>query len=102
MREVREGRALSTQAMKSLEEISTLVQDSSDLSAQISVAAREQAQVTTSLSESMQAIANVTHESAAGARGTSTAVKDLVSLSEQLIQAISRFRIDSAGLGRSP
>ncbi|MBN2369768.1 MAG: PAS domain-containing protein [Vicinamibacteria bacterium] len=94
MREVKTGRTLSDQAIDSLGEISGLVQDSASLSAQISSAAREQARVTTTVAGSMQSLANMTHESAAGASSTSTAVGDLVKLSEQLTTAISRFRID--------
>jgi PAS domain S-box-containing protein len=96
MREVKTGRALSGQAIDSLGEITALVQDSANLAAQISSAAREQAEVTKTVAGSMQSLANVTHESAAGANSTSTAVGDLVKLSEQLIAAISRFRIDHA------
>jgi PAS domain S-box-containing protein len=96
MLEVKNGRTLSNQAIESLGEISALVRDSADLSAQISSAAREQAEATTIVSGSMQSLANMTHESAAGAKSTSVAVSDLVKLSEQLTSAISRFRIDRA------
>ena len=92
--EVKEGRALSAQAIASLAEISSLVRDSAGLTEQISGAAREQASVTSTVVGSMQTIANVTHESAAGATSTTTAVQDLVRLSEQLTSAIARFRID--------
>jgi methyl-accepting chemotaxis protein len=46
----------------------------------------------------MQAIANVTHESSAGATEATKAVKDLVALSERLTAAISRLQIQ-AGQG---
>jgi methyl-accepting chemotaxis protein len=94
MREVRDGRALSEQARKSLQEISTLVQDSVSLALQISGASGEQAQVTKTVAEAMQTIANVTVESAASARETTRAVQDLVNLAERLTRAISRFKID--------
>ena len=97
LREVREGRTLSEQARQSLLQVSRLVEGSVNVALQISGASREQAQVTQTVSDSMQTIANVTTESAAGARETSKAVKDLVDLSERLISAISRFTVDSRG-----
>jgi len=93
MREVKEGRALSERARASLHEISTLVRDSAQLSMQIAGASREQAQATRHVAEAMQTISNITIESAAGANETNKAVQDLVSLSDQLNRAISRFKI---------
>jgi twitching motility protein PilJ len=92
MREVKQGRALSEQARGSLREVSTLVQDSVALASQISGASREQVQATTTVAEAMQTISNVSLESTAGADETTKAVGDLVRLSEQLNQAISRFK----------
>jgi methyl-accepting chemotaxis protein len=92
MREVKQGRALSEQARGSLREVSTLVQDSVALASQISGASREQVQATTTVAEAMQTISNVSLESTAGANETTKAVGDLVRLSEQLNQAISRFK----------
>ena len=63
------------------------------LASQISLASREQAQATLTVSGSMQSIASVTTESAAGARETSRAVEHLVRLSDELTEAIARFRI---------
>ena len=63
------------------------------LASQISLASREQAEVTHTVSESMQSIASITTESAAGARETSRAVEHLVTLSDDLTHAIARFRI---------
>jgi PAS domain S-box-containing protein len=93
VKEVKDGRALSAQAIESLGQIKALVRDSSLLSDQITLAAREQAAVTGTVVSSMQTIANVTQESAVGATSTSTAVQDLVRMSEQLMQAIARFRV---------
>jgi PAS domain S-box-containing protein len=94
MREVAEGRTLSEQARRSLRDISTLVQDSVSLAMLISTASGEQVQATKTVSDSMSSIAHVTTESAAGARESSRAVGHLVQLSEQLTEAIVRFRID--------
>jgi methyl-accepting chemotaxis protein len=95
MREVTEGRGLSEQARKSLHEISTLVQDSVSLAMLISTASGEQAQATTTVAHSMLSIADVTPESAAGARESTRAVEHLDQLSTQLTEAIGRFKIDS-------
>ncbi len=95
MHEVTEGRTLSEQARQSLQEISTLVQDSVSLAMMISTASSEQAQATKTVSDSMLSIANVTTQSAAGARESSRAVEHLVQLSQQLTEAIVRFKIDA-------
>ena len=98
MREVRDGRTLSDQARQSLREISTLVQDSVNLASQISGASGEQVKATKTVAEAMQTIADVTAQSAMGAKETTKAVQDLVQLSERLTHAISRFQIDRATL----
>jgi PAS domain S-box-containing protein len=104
VREVQEGRTLSARAIESLGEIRALVRESADLSAQISLASREQSVATGSVADSMQAIANMTHESAAAANSSSGAVQGLVALSEQLTAAIARFKLagDHAGSGSAP
>ncbi len=93
--EVQTGRELSERAQRSLKTIQGLVESSANLAGQISNATHEQVQVTQTVSQAMQAIANIAHESSAGAQETSKAVRDLVGLSEQLTQAISRFQIGS-------
>ena len=93
MDEVKTERGLSEQARNSLREIEALVASSVQLASQISLASREQAQVTHTVSESMQSIASITTESAAGARETSRAVEHLVKLSHELTEAIARFRV---------
>jgi methyl-accepting chemotaxis protein len=93
MREVKEGWALSEQARRSLGEISSLVQDSADVSVEIANASREQTRATHHVAKAMEAIANFTTESASGATETSRAVRDLVDLSAQLNEAMTRFKI---------
>jgi PAS domain S-box-containing protein len=92
MDEVQTERGLSEQARSSLQEIEALVAKSVQLASQISLASREQAHATHTVSESMQSIASITTQSAAGARETSRAVEHLVTLSDELTQAIARFR----------
>jgi len=91
--EVHSGHDLSKRAQQSLEEIRTLVQNAAALTDEISTASQEQATATQTFFESMQAIANVTEESAAGANETSRAVRDLASMSEQVINSISMFKM---------
>jgi len=74
------------------------VEQSVDSAEQIFQASREQTRATQTVSEAMQAIANVTQQSSAGSAETSKAVKDLVDLSEQLTQAISRFKIAATAI----
>ena len=95
MREVTEGRALSEQARKSLQEISTLVQDSVSLAMLISTASGEQAQATKTVSDSMHVDRQRHDRVRRGARESSRAVEHLVQLSTQLTEAIVRFKIDS-------
>jgi PAS domain S-box-containing protein len=95
MAEVKSGRDLSEQAQKSLKDIQALVEEAATLSGGISEASREQADVTQSVSLAMQTIANITHESAAGATQATRAVQDLVQFAEQLSRTLSRFTIDS-------
>jgi hypothetical protein len=52
------------------------------------------------VSKAEQAIVDVTEESSAGASETAGAVKDLVDLSEQLIKAVSRSKIEGRRPGR--
>jgi PAS domain S-box-containing protein len=94
MAAVKEGRALSEVAQKSLQEIQTLVHGTADLSGQISEASREQVKATQVVAQAMQTIATITHESAAGASQTSKAVNDLVKMADQLNETLQRFRID--------
>ncbi len=93
--EVKTERGLSEQARSSLQEIEALVAKSAQHASQISLASREQAQATDTVSQSMQSIASITTQSAAGARETSRAVEHLVLLSDQLTRAIARFRVIS-------
>ncbi len=93
MNEVKTERGLSEQARSSLQEIEALVAKSVQLASQISLASREQAQTTHTVAASMQSIASVTTESAAGARETSRAVEHLVKLSDELIAAVAKFRV---------
>jgi methyl-accepting chemotaxis protein len=94
MKQVKEGWALSEQARKSLGEISTLVQDSADVSLEIANSSREQTKATQQVADAMEMIANFTTESVTGATETSRAVQDLVDLSAALNAAMTRFKVE--------
>jgi twitching motility protein PilJ len=91
--EVRSGQELSARAQRSLAEIQALVEQSTDLSGQISGASKEQTRATRTVADAMQAIAGITDQSATASRETARSVRDLVSLSKDLNEAIGRFRI---------
>ncbi len=93
MSEVKQGLDLSQRVRAGLQEISTLVGRTTELTSEISGAAREQTHATQIVAHSMQTIANITQESAAGAAETSKAVRDLVSLAENLNRLLARFKI---------
>jgi PAS domain S-box-containing protein len=101
-REIAEGQELSKRARGSLGEIQALVERSADLSGQISGASTEQTKATHTVAEAMQEIAEVAERSASGSRETSKAVRHLVALSEQLAEAIGRFRTGAPGEGGRP
>jgi len=104
MDEVKAERGLSDKARSSLQEIEALVARSTELASRISLASSEQAKATHTVSESMQSIASITTQSAAGAREASRAVEHLVRLADELIQTIQRFRLadDPSNEGSDP
>ena len=93
IREVQAGRELSERAQQNLMAIQALVERSSAFSEQISNASIEQAQATQTVSQAMRTIATVTHESSAAASEAAKAVRDLVNLTDQVTQAVARFRV---------
>jgi PAS domain S-box-containing protein len=100
--EVAEGSLVATQASESLTDISTAVNLSADLIEEISAAADEQARVTRDLSGAMQTISSITIETSAGAHETAQTIQGMVTLSEQLNEAISKFRVVGEHEGSYP
>lgn len=100
--EVAEGSRVATQASESLTDISTAVNLSADLIEEISAAADEQARVTRDLSGAMQTISSITIETSAGAHETAQTIQGMVTLSEQLNEAISKFRVVGEQEGSYP
>ncbi|MEW6129848.1 MAG: PAS domain S-box protein [Acidobacteriota bacterium] len=91
--EVEDGSRVAEQASGALKDISAAVNLSADLIEEISTAADEQARVTRNLSSAMQTISSITIETSAGAHETAQTIQGMVTLSEQLNEAISRFRV---------
>jgi PAS domain S-box-containing protein len=94
MREVAAGSKMSEQASESLRNIFGVVKHSSDLIEEISASAEEQAKVTRNLAQAMQTISNITLETSGGAHQTAATLQGMVGLSEQLNDAISRFKVE--------
>jgi len=94
MKEVAAGSKMSEQASGSLRNIFGVVKHSSELIEEISASAEEQAKVTRNLAVAMQTISNITLETSGGAHETASTLQGMVGLSEQLNEAISRFKVE--------
>jgi PAS domain S-box-containing protein len=94
MKEVAAGSKMSEQASDSLRNIFSVVKHSSELIEEISASAEEQARVTRNLAHAMQTISNITLETSGGAHQTASTLQGMVGLSEQLNDAISRFKVE--------
>jgi PAS domain S-box-containing protein len=94
MKEVAAGGKMSEQASDSLRNIFGVVKHSSELIEEISASAEEQAKVTRNLAHAMQTISNITLETSGGAHQTAATLQGMVGLSEQLNDAISRFKVE--------
>lgn len=93
MAEVQGGGSLAEQARQSLQDISTVVRQSAELIEEISAASEEQARVTRNLAGAMQTISSITLQTSAGAHEAAQTIHGTVDLSDQLNQAISRFKV---------
>lgn len=94
IKEVAEGKEVAGQASEALKDISIAINKSSDLIEEISTAADEQARVTMNLASAMQTISSITIETSAGAHETAQTIRSMVYLSEQLNDAISKFKVN--------
>lgn len=102
MKEVETGGSLARETRVALQNISQVVRQSADLIEEISHASYEQAKMTRDVSIAMQTISSIALESSAGAQETTQTIQGLVELSEDLNQAISRFRLGDALLHTAP
>ncbi len=91
--EVKGGSSLAEEARQALEDISRVVRQSAELIEEITAASEEQARVTRNVAGAMQTVSTITLETSAGAHETAQTIQGMVELSDQLNQAISRFRV---------
>jgi twitching motility protein PilJ len=101
-KEVEIGAKLADQAGRALDAISTVVRQSAELVQEISLASKQQVRGTEGVANAMQIISNITRQTSQGARQTSRTVEQLVHMSEQLNEALSQFRVVSAGPNALP
>jgi len=98
-REVEVGAKLADQAGRALDAISSVVRQSAELVQEISLASKQQVRGTEGVANAMQIISNITRQTSQGARQTARTVEQMVHMSEQLNEALSQFRVSSAGPG---
>ena len=91
-KEVEVGAELSDQAGKALEAISSVVRQSAELVQEISLASKQQVRGTEGVANAMQIISGITRQTSTGARHTASSVGTIVSLTEQLNEALAQFR----------
>jgi len=94
--EVEKGKALADQAGRSLKEIIVGVEQVVDMSMQVAAASEEQSSAAEQISKNIEAISNVTHESATGIQQIARSAEDLSRLTVNLQELTSRFKIDGS------
>ncbi|HXY62501.1 MAG TPA: HAMP domain-containing methyl-accepting chemotaxis protein [Nitrospirota bacterium] len=92
-REVEEGTKLADQAGAALREIEQIVKQTSTLMTDITRAAADQVQSTTSVVHTMDSISNLTQETTLGVQDTVATINNLADLTKRLNEAINRFKI---------
>jgi methyl-accepting chemotaxis protein len=93
--EVVKGKHLADKAGESLQEIITGADKVVDVITQVAAASEEQSSASEEISKNVEAISNVTHESAAGVQQIARAAEDLSRLTINLQELVSKFKIDS-------
>jgi methyl-accepting chemotaxis protein len=96
-REVEEGTRLADFAGASLKEIDKIVGQVADLIHEISLAAKQQARGTEGVVKSMEIISDITGQHVEFVRQTTDTIKQLVTLSDQLTEAIGKFKLRDKG-----
>jgi methyl-accepting chemotaxis protein len=92
-REVEEGTKLADQAGAALREIEQIVKQTATLMTDITRAAADQVQSTTSVVNTMDTISNLTQETTVGVQDTVATINSLADLTKRLNEAINRFKI---------
>jgi methyl-accepting chemotaxis protein len=101
-REVEEGTKLADQAGAALREIEQIVKQTANLMTDITRAAADQVQSTTSVVHTMDTISNLTQETTLGVQDTVSTINNLADLSKRLNDAINRFKIGKEHLAVAP
>jgi methyl-accepting chemotaxis protein len=92
-REVEEGTKLADQAGAALREIELIVKQTATLMTDITRAAADQVQSTSSVVRTMDTISNLTQETTIGVQDTVVTINNLADLTKRLNEAINRFKI---------
>jgi twitching motility protein PilJ len=99
---VEEGTKLADQAGAALREIEQIVKQTANLMTDITRAAADQVQSTTSVVHTMDTISNLTQETTLGVQDTVSTINNLADLSKRLNDAINRFKIGKEHLAVAP
>jgi twitching motility protein PilJ len=91
--EVKSGSQLAAVASQSIQDISVVVTESASLIEEISVAAEEQARVSHNIAGAMQTVSSIAIQTSTGTHETSQIMQNLVSIAENLSDAILKFKI---------
>jgi len=92
-REVEEGTKLADQAGAALREIEQIVKQTATLMTDITRAAADQVQSTSSVVHTMDTISSLTQETTLGVQDTVATINNLADLTKRLNEAINRFKI---------
>ena len=90
-----EGTKLADQAGAALREIEQIVKQTATLMTDITRAAADQVQSTSSVVHTMDTISNLTQETTLGVQDTVATINNLADLTKRLNEAINRFKIGS-------
>jgi twitching motility protein PilJ len=96
--EVVNGAELAERAGESLEEIEGVSNRLAELINNISRAAREQAEVASSVAGTMATINGLTEETSEGTERTATAISDLTQMAEDLRRSVAGFKLPAGAL----
>lgn len=104
IQEVVDGSRLASQAGNSLGEIESVSNKLAELIQTISVASKQQAQASESVTRAMADISDITRETADGTKQAANAVSSLARLAQELRSSVAQFKIpggDSSSQGAS-
>ncbi len=100
--EVEKGKTMADKAGESLREIITGAEKVVDVATQVAAASEEQSSAAEQIGKNIEAISNVTAESASGTQQIAHAAEDLNRLTQNLQELLVRFTLTTAGHGAGP